>query len=412
MPNAIERRLSALDELWDSAVREQVRLVRWRPVDADHALVRLHIRMQTDEGGLVPDLVLLLDRAPDPPADYATGLAGDLRAMMADLPGEGALPAPGAGLTEVTTAILARFGTRFRFLVLALMPAGLTDPAGWRAALEPLLTTDMPKRLRLVVVDPAETPMLDGLDDAHEMTTVDPALDMASAMDELARSEGEPGTGRDFRIQFVAIGTAAARGNLGAAARAARQAARIAKREGWPDQEVAAHLSYGAALIGAGRPREALRIYRLAYAACHSDQAARHPAIAKLKPIVLLSEGGALVAAGDLEAATVPYWSGARLAEEVEDHFLALEGWRMAGYCYEQSGEVKDAWRCNEAALGAVERLPRDARATTTAPYVGQAMLRLLEGHKKAALHRQQVNRRMIELIGKAWDGPVSEPAS
>ncbi len=421
MKNAIERRIQKIDELWDTIAREDgVRLIRWMPAPSDLQLVEVHLRLQIEDTGSTPDLFLKLD-TPFAGADTAAGALADaiVRACEEardetesmgfsrawEWTARDRALAGGPRFLAACRSVIHAYGERFRLLVLWLAPSEVPDPAAWAKFLARMAAADLPPRLRIVVLDNADAPLLAGLDDSLPgVRVVEPALDMNAAMEELVRSEGNPGPGKDFRIAFVGIGTAASRGNMSAARRSARTARAVAQKEGWTDQEIAAYLAFASALVGAKRFRDAAKVCTEAFALAESPRGSSHPMVPTLKPIIRLTEGAALVAAEAHEEAAEAFRAAGELAEEIEDPLKALEAWRMAGYCHECEGRKSPAWRACSRALAAGEALPPGQRAATTLPFVGEAMLRLLAGHQNEAREKQTVHARMIALLGAAWD--------
>ena len=81
---------------------------------------------------------------------------------------------------------------------------------------------------------------------------------------------------------------------------------------------------------------------------------------------------------------------------------MAMESWRMAAYCHEGVQQFDTSWRCGQRALEAAARLAPDARRTSTLPFVGQGLLRLLPPRdtERAAAVRE----RMTALAGPDWE--------
>jgi tetratricopeptide (TPR) repeat protein len=420
MGNAILRRVERLAELWAAfAADPGLRLLRWR-ADADELrMIHLFLDLQSEDWGTIPDVFVRLAPAFDDPERYAGELVAALLAQYdaaradleaRDVPADWQAPARArdepedAFLLRVAASLRDYHADRMRHLVLVLVPGAVADDRAFAAWLARLLESGVAPVLRLMVPDPAQAPRLDGLDELAPglVATVDPALDMPGALEELARSEGVEGPARRFRIQLVNIGNAAGKNNLAAAERAARGALDLARKEGWADQAVVVHMALAAVYLGAGRPEDAIGCYRKAAAAAARAEA--HPAAPRLRVTAAFGEGAALVAAARWAEAAIVYERAAPLAEAAGDPIMLLEGWRMAGWTHEQAGADRDAWRCGQQALTAGARLPAERRQESTLPWVGQMLLRLLDRHYRDDAHQAEaLGQRLEATIGSGW---------
>jgi len=428
--NAIERRLERVAELWEAFAGDPtLRLLRWRGVLDDLRLVDLFIDLQSEEIGTAPDVFVRLISPFEHPTRYAGTLVSALLeqydAARADLTARGIAAEwqpPAAAADESDESLLLRHAASFQAyhaermqcLVLVLTPSKVTDNQALAAWLVDLLGLGVPATLRLLVPDPAEAPRLDGLDERASglAVTIDAGLDMSGALEELARSEGEEGPARLFRVHLVSLANAAGKGNVTAAKLAARRALGVAKKEDWPDQALVAHMSLAAAYLAASRPNDAVGCYRKAAVAAEAAAAKEHPAAAKLHVTAAMGEGAALVAAARWAEAAAVYERTAPLAEATSDPVMLLEAWRMAGYCHEQAGADRDAWRCGQLALDAGNRLPAEQRRQSTLPWVGQMLQRLLRRHYQDEDRAQALDARLDGLIGAGWQQAVQPGAS
>jgi tetratricopeptide (TPR) repeat protein len=423
MRNAIERRLDRLTEQWQAfAADPALRLLRWRAVADDLRMVDLFIDVQSEELGTTPDVFVRLRPAFGDPSRYASDLLSafldQYDAARPDLEAQGIAAGwqrPEAAVDETDPAFLVRVATSFQAyyadrmqcLVLVLAPATVADERAFAAWLIDLLQQRLPPTLRLMVPDPEGAPRLDGLDQMAPglAVTIDPALDMPGALEELARSEGADGPAKLFRVNLTSIANAGARGNLTAAERAAGRALEVARTEDWADQALVVHMALAAVYLGAGRAADAVGSYRKASIAGEAVAAKGHPAAARLRLTAAMGEGAALVAAARWREAAAAYEQAAPLAEAAGDPLMLLEAWRMAGWSHEQAGADRDAWRCGQLALEAGERLPADRRGQSTLPWVGQMLLRLLDRHYRHDLHQAKVMRRRLDgAFGKDWE--------
>jgi tetratricopeptide (TPR) repeat protein len=430
MRNAIERRLDRLTEQWQAfAADPALRLLRWRAVADDLRMVDLFIDVQSEELGTTPDVFVRLRPAFGDPSRYASDLLSafldQYDAARPDLEAQGIAAGwqrPEAAVDETDPAFLVRVATSFQAyyadrmqcLVLVLAPATVADERAFAAWLIDLLQQRLPPTLRLMVPDPEGAPRLDGLDQMAPglAVTIDPALDMPGALEELARSEGADGPAKLFRVNLTSIANAGAKGNLTGAERAAGRALEVARKEDWADQALVVHMALAAVYLGAGRAADAVGSYRKASIAAEAVAAKGHPAAARLRLTAAMGEGAALVAAARWREAAAAYEQAAPLAEAAGDPLMLLEAWRMAGWSHEQAGADRDAWRCGQLALEAGERLPADRRGQSTLPWVGQMLLRLLDRHYRDDVHQAKATRRRLDgVFGKGWERALEPEA-
>ena len=119
-----------------------------------------------------------------------------------------------------------------------------------------------------------------------------------------------------------------------------------------------------------------------------------------------LAEGAALVSEDQHAEAAKVYEEAAGLAEQLQDHMMTMESWRMAAYCHEISKQIEPSWRCGHAALDAAERLDADIRSTSTLPFVGQGLLRLVPQQNPEMANA--IRERMNTLVGPDWERPAT----
>jgi hypothetical protein len=426
--NAIERRIDHLASLWNSASDEPaIRLVRWL-VDLDEGrMVDVFVALEGQSAAQTADAFLKLGTPFENERDYATALLRELMAaaeasreglrakgLRDDWRAPAATQGQGAGrhLLIAAASLAAHYEDRFERLVLVLAPAAIRDSAGWRRWIEQLLRADIPASLRVMLCDPADAPLLDGIEAGApgRAITLEPRLNMVAAISELARAEGADGPAKSFRIQLVALAAAARVKNGEAAQQAADRAVAIAHAEKWPDQEVVAMMALGATRLATGELDLAVRAYRGAFRAAEQAGVVGHPAAPKLRVAAGMGLGGAMLAAACWADAARVYEATAPLALTAQDGIMTVEAWRMASYCHAQAGAAAHSWQCGAEALQAGAALPPDLRGASTLPWVAQTMLRLIKGHVQQEQHTASLRARMDALLGQGWEARL-DPA-
>lgn len=420
--NAIERRIDRLAGLWNEASDDpEVRLVRWLVSLDERRMLDIFAALENEEVGQTADGFLRIAAPFAGMGDYAGALIDELvtlyEASREGLLGKGlaadwrvpeALPGEAAGrfFLRAAASLATYYPDRLDSLVLYFAPSHIADEAGWRTWLDHLLQAQTPAPLRFMVADPVEAPLLDALDARADgrAVTLEPRLDMAAAMGELARAEGNDGPAKSLRIHLVTLAGAAQVKNAKAAQQAAHHALAVAREQQWPDQEVVIHMAMGATHLATGAHASAVDSYRAALEAARQALAAGHPAGAKLRVAGSMGLGGTLLAAARWPEAAQAYEAAAPLAVAAEDGVMALEAWRMASHCHAAAGDAPAAWRCGGLALEAGSGLPDDLRQTSTLPWVAQTLLRLLEGHRERDRYASPVRARMEALLGAGWE--------
>src|SRR5262249_19205837 len=151
-------------------------------------------------------------------------------------------------------------------LALALTPGEVSDTTAWRNWLLRLVRAGLPANIRALALDSLERHVLPPLLAAEPTRVVVtcPDLNLPAAYQELIREGKGAGPGNSFCRLFVALNSAAQKGDLPAAQRTAKVALSIAVREKWPALQVAVHMALGGALLAARQIDEALVSYRAA----------------------------------------------------------------------------------------------------------------------------------------------------
>ncbi len=411
--NPIEQRLDELGARWSAfTANPRARLLRWVAGREDVRMVDAFVEVQNEEAGEMPDLFIRLETPFADRAGYSRALVADLRVQYDEtregLAAEGIAaewtppepPGPHP-FAEAVSSLHAYHADLMDHLALVLAPGSVSDVAAWQGWVLAVLP-HLPETVRLLVVDSAEQPVLDGLAEDRERVVSERAdLDMDGAMAALARGSGGNDPGDRFRRSFVGVAQASGRGDMKAAARDGRAALSIAERMGWSDMQVAVHAALGAGYLASGRLDDALASYRRGRVVSEGAVGRNEPGAAKLLVQARLSEAGALVGDERYAEAAPLYAETAPVAEQAEDALMTMESWRMAAYCHEQAGAPDEAWRCAEAALTVGEGMKEEERGTSTLPYVGAALLRLADAR---GMDPAPVRTRMEALLGPDWE--------
>ena len=425
-PNAVERRLALLLERWDAFASDpDPRVLCWTVAEDDVAIVDAFIQLQCDGRGAAADCFVRLDDPFDDPATYGATLAASLATSYGEVRGDLAAAGHGAAWEPLpaypgddAVAHLARACASFQAahtdlgltLAVVLGPAAIADGTEWARWVERLARAELPRTVRFLVVDVAESAQLQALRTTEPLRVRSEALtlDMAGARLDLARAADRGDAGSAFRLEYLALTAAAGRRDVPETYATAERALAIAVRQQWPAMQVAVYVAVAAACLGAARPDDAVVACQAARAAAQAAAHAGDPTAPVLIAQAGLSEGAALVSAGRWAAAGAVYESAAGEATDCGHHLFALEGWRMAAWCHTQLGDLTAAWRTGWCALDAGEQLDPDWRAASTLSIAGQALVAVARQHQWAE-GVEAASQRLAALLAPAT-APATAP--
>jgi hypothetical protein len=208
--------------------------------------------------------------------------------------------------------------------------------------------------------------------------------------------------GARYRELLARLAGAAQRGELKQVERLGDDAVRVATQQGWHGLAVAAHWVVAGALLAAGKPQEAADRYRQAEAAASEAELKGETQGAGLRLKTRVALGAALVAARQWSLAAPLYEETAPLARTLKDAHLELECWRMGSFCRESLPELDKALVDAQQAWEVGKALEPQARATSTLPYVAEALVRLRQARQGEAAARQMETEARA-LLGQGW---------
>ena len=288
---------------------------------------------------------------------------------------------------------------------MILVPKEIADKAAWARWLSGLVSADAPPVIRYLVVDDAHAPALNAVADGNpkRVLTQTPEFDVTQMYRELLQAAGGSGPGAAFRDQYVGMLLSARGGNFAAAATAGAAAVAVAGTAGWSHLQAAAQLGLSGVLAAAGKAGDALAGYRQAANYAEAAVKAGDPTGPILVVQSRMAEGSALFAQENYAEAAAVYEKAAPQASDANDHLLAMENWRMAAACHEQTGQTEKAWTCGEQALKSAALIDPEMRPNTTLPFAGRGLLRLA-GKPEFAKHKDRIVKTMNALAGPGWE--------
>lgn len=426
--NAIEKRLDQLSDCWISFTdNEEARLLRWLTDADNNQIIEAFLAYQQEEAGDLPDLFVRFEAPFTEPSAYGHKLLGLLEKGYEESQDELNEAGVDAGwqcpefepndsdctaFVRACSSLYAHYAELVDYLAVVLTPSQIDDAVAWQGWLLRLIQHPIPERVRFLVLDHAEAPILDPLCEMEPalIMTDHPDLDMAGAMEEIAQSANDGSPEGRFRELLAALNKAASEGNTALAEEISGAAIDLTRNQEWWDMECTVYMIMGGVQLADNNPRQALDYYQ------KSGQVAQkldegHPSRAMLRLQSRLAEGSvwfqmeAYPRAADIYEAAVP------LAEAAENEFLKIEAWRMAGTCYEQSNQIAEAWLCHGEALDTGEELDEDERLNSTLSYTGASLLNLTN-HRLYRDQRRAVEQRLENLLGDEWKDHLPEGMS
>ncbi|KFE71178.1 hypothetical protein DB31_3308 [Hyalangium minutum] len=381
-------------------------------------MVEAFLAAESDERtGEIPDLFLRFDIPFLNPAKYGDELREALLSMEqesrvglaeAGLPANWQCPTLSGGQSDADTFLMVCASLREHYaslcehLVAVLIPKYVADDGAWLKWLRQTVENAQATHVRIVVLDDARTLALEPLAQAlpERVVTQVARLEMGRALEELSKEAGQLNTpGGQFRDLFVRMSHAASKGDTAKTERLGAQAVELAHSQGWHPLVVTAHFVMGSALLATQKPQEALSRYQQAETAAAAAEEQGNPQGATLRLKSRMAQGAALVATEQYTQAATLYQGTASLAHELKDPPMELECWRMASWCREMAREPDQAWALSQRAWEVGSSMNDEARASSTLPYVGEALLRL--GRGRPGEH--ELESSIASVLGEDW---------
>jgi hypothetical protein len=409
--NPVEQKLLYLCELWTQFANDPgKRMLVWQAQENAVRIVHCFFEVQKHQTDYTTgDMFLVFDAPFEHSLQYSQVLKLALReqykASQEDLKKEGLEddwsfpPEASADTAGGVLEMLRSFGSKYHRsigrLVAVFAPTSISDEKRFCNWLLQALAQPLPERLRLVTLDSLENPRLQELfaRNLPEVMLQQPAIDAMVVAQETFAQEKTTGPAGVFRNLMMGVVTLIEKGKADAVIAKAKDAVNFARKQQWLDQEVVLRIMVAGALLKESRHPEAIKVYHGARETAEAARAADHPAGAKLVLQTWFGEAGAHLAANDASQAAACYDSAAAVALESNDVVLAIEAYRMGGFCLVKSGAAEAACGRFNASLDLGQRLKPEARGMTTLPIAAMDLLRVLDPERVIAM--QEVRRRL-----------------
>lgn len=418
-PNPIELRLAQLQSIWSQFIDQaDARICRWMLRHDEVQMLYGFVESTYSEESEIQAGILNFQTIFPSLAQYSVALTADLQTMI-EQDGE-ALAENGIDIDWRPEAPdwqdernparyflrnLAEFARRWpsEGLIVAFL-----DPAEYHKDLEKwlfsALETGIDPRLRLMIADYEGFNLYERIAAKYpqQVKTYTPNLDMPAAVRQLAAKGNPADPGVQFRKAFIELSEAASRQKTDDCLRLREAPIAIAREQGWPHLEIAVHALVGSAFLNAQRYPDAMQTFDHARLLAESAEKQGNPLGATLKGQMLMNLGSTAVAQRDLKGAIGWYRAAAESAEQLKEHFNALEARRMEGFCLQHTGQTDDAWKANLAGLQAAEQLDDNTRGNSSLPWLGQALLDLAYRLGRKSDHAQLTQK--LNTLSPGWE--------
>jgi hypothetical protein len=445
--NPMERRLDVLHDQWSEfAQNARAGLLRWLAASDEVAVVEAFVTKESDPDACeTPDLFLRFDDAFANPAAHGYALresvlraCDEARAVLRDDRLDASFVAPASdrsdddirALLRVLAAYHAHHAGQVALLVAFLCPAAVTDLEAYQLWLQRLVL-QTPAQLRFIVVDAPERQQLRELAAAQpeRVMSLPCDLNVSGASEELAQNAGSATPGARFRQLFVALGSAAKKGDVAAALPLCQRATELATTMGCPHLAAVVQTLLAGMHSAAGDYLQAIRCY--AQVVCLADETYAHGqqnapapegaselegevAIAyglRLKRDARFGQGACLIAQRAWEQGAKVFLDGAVQSRALDDTRGELDALRLANLCFERCGALQQAWQCGMKGLEVGAAMDAQTRRTSSLAFLGESMLRLSRSSELSSYHGP-LARQLDGLLGSGWRAALAESGS
>jgi tetratricopeptide (TPR) repeat protein len=326
--------------------RGDVRLLIWELCEPDVALVDAFVARENEpDAARTADVIVEL-QAPFGAGSHGVALARELHAQFAEL----GQPCAGGdvssflhGLRKLRDQCWPE-GARAK-LAVWLRPSRIEHAAAYRAWLEQLIER-APQELRFLIVG----------DDVHlvgpRVVRERCQLDVLSALAATVQ-KGELAHAQVRLAQCLQCDDAAG------AERITREAIALAEQQGKRELAGLLALTLAGGFASEKRTHEAL----CAYASAERASAACADGL-RTRMIALFGQASLLLGEREYRQAAQRYETAAACAQDLRQPNSELDGWRLAAWCHERSGNYATAWECALRALALSRQLDQGLRLT------------------------------------------------
>lgn len=429
--NPITERIERLQLNWQSFTESEDSIIsRWLIEPDELQMIDLFYELENSEHGRLPDLFLRFQTPLNSLSTYDESLWNELNSIIegsssvfqeeeitldwGQLNGNSSGNDSSSFLNKLH-AFKEQIPSLSGNIVAYLSPSEFSNVQEWEKWLSESIREGIPEGIRIMLVDDIHQPVFESLSQQfpQEVMTIQPALDMSSALQQLAAAGDPTNPGVQFRQLFLTLSQAASKQQWTKLEQLGQKTRGLARQEAWPDMEIAVLQLMGSTYLGANRIEQSLKMYQDAKAIAENAYKTNNPIGGKLLIQVLFSRAAAYLNQKNYDHTIVDYKTAAIVAEDIKDYFSLLEAHRMTAYCLEQQKQFPEAWEINQKGILAAEFLMQEDEDTcrgSAVPYVGEAMLRLAKKLGKMEME-PMIREKMEFLVGDHWGNQIAPKA-
>lgn len=409
MPSAkspVEKRIELMRDLWlEATADERVRIIVWRiPDNADRMLLAFFEAQRHDGDWRTPDLFLKFDQPFETGFTYSRALCDALiesyvasqdsfkeQSIAFDWP-FAAVPRPdsAAGFLSLLDAFARHHRDHFRYAAAALMPSAVTSADALEAWVQAALKAGLPDKVRLSVTELTSHRRWAWLEKevGNRVRVIDAPIDMFDIARETAAQSPGTGPAVPYRQMLTDVLMLVEKGTPTQVSARADKALAIAQKENWPDQQVVLHTAVAGSHQKSQDYPAALARFRKARECAEAAKRQGNPIGATLVMQTWFGEAGVWLMAGQNRQAAQAYRSGAEAAQGVPNRMFALEGFRMAAFCYAADGDARQAREHSVLAVREGKAIPAPERAHSTLAIALTDLMRLQDSERVAEIEK------------------------
>jgi len=436
MSEVVHQHFSRVREQWeDFAENTDARVLCWSIANDGFDILRAFYEYESSESKELPHLFLPCDQPLEEGSGIESILKENLNALLQEL-SEDEESEETIELEDRVKAYcdhLSSLADHFDDCVdivcsnfFAETPIFHQTIKGW---LEKVLESDRwDSRIRITLLEDAQNPQYDSFTEDYEGKFIRKNLNVSVAdiAEQVADDNPAQGSGPDFQRAFTALNQAVSTGDAKKTQQKAEQANQIAEKENWPSMQVAIAFQLGAGASNQQDFDSALLHYQDAEKYSQKSKEMGEPGANKLHYQSLLAQASVEVPREYYSKASALYQQAAEIATEEKEPMVAMDSWRMASFCHERLLTHKDqdplevldfyenrqlAWQYAQQAMVAAMELEEDLREVSTAPYLGDALLRIRDIHRydDENIH---LEKQLEQLLGQDWKSKVEQVRS
>jgi len=255
--------------------------------------------------------------------------------------------------------------------------------------------------------DDKHAPLLNDVIDhfPNKIEVLHPNIDMNNIMQEVfddATKDKQDNPGIKLQKAMLKIGEFAGKKDMASAEKQAEIALKIADKENWEYLKVAVYMMLATGYLGMEDRETAIQKFEEARHIAKEYAKENATLGNQFEVQALFGVAGCHLGLLDYESSRATYALAGELAEKAQLSNLALEGWRMAGFCAHQEKDYHTAWDNYHKALESGKKLDEATQKASTLPFVGEGLLAVCkkvgEGKK-----RFKIEDEFTAMLGENW---------